>query len=500
MARIPRTLVLPALLATLLVPTSASAGVAPPLETSAAAVTAGLASGQVQLGLVLGGLSSPTAIANAGDGSGRLFIAQQGGAVRVVANNTLQGGSFLNVTSLSTGFTSGGERGLLGLAFHPSFETNRKFYAYYTDGGGDLRISEFTANAAGTAWNGVEPVHLIAIEHSSQSNHNGGQLLFGPDGYMYIFTGDGGGGGDPFCAAQSTSSLLGKVLRVSVPGNGTYSNPGGNLSGSIWDLGLRNPWRASFDRLTGDLWIGDVGQGGYEEIDFKPAGGGGGWNWGWSQREGAHPFSDGSPCPPSGIAATDPIAEYQQGSPKAVTGGFVYRGSLEPDLVGHYIFTDFYSGSLWSLANGGVTSHGSTGLNISSFGESEAGELYAVDLPAGQLYRVVGPPFIDIASSQFYYDILWIYGQGITTGCGNRMYCPDQAVTRQEMASFLVRALDIPPTSTDFFTDDETSIHEADINALAAHGTTTGCGGGRYCPLDSVTRGEMAAFLHRALT
>ncbi|MGH2357581.1 MAG: S-layer homology domain-containing protein, partial [Candidatus Limnocylindria bacterium] len=242
-----------------------------------------------------------------------------------------------------------------------------------------------------------------------------------------------------------------------------------------------------------------VGQGTYEEVDFKPAGGGGGWNWGWSQREGAHPFSDGTPCASSGIAHTDPIAEYQQGSPKAVTGGFVYRGILEPDLVGHYIFTDFYSGSLWSLANGVLTSHGSTGLNISSFGESEAGELYAVDLPAGQLYRVVGPPFIDIASSQFYYDILWIYGQGITTGCGNRMYCPDQAVTRQEMASFLVRALDIPPTGTDFFTDDEASIHEADINALAAHGTTTGCGGGRYCPDQAVTRQEMASFLVRAL-
>jgi glucose/arabinose dehydrogenase len=527
-------------------------------SSSAPAAMAGLAPGQVQLGPVLAGLSSPTAIANAGDGSGRLFIAEQGGTVRVVVNDALQGGTFLNVTGLSnTGFSSGGERGLLGLAFHPSFESNRKFYAYYTDGSGDLLIGEFTATADGSTWNGANPAILLDIEHSSQANHNGGQLLFGPDGNLYIFTGDGGGGGDPFCNAQSTGSLLGKVLRISVPGNGTYGIPSGNYSGEIWDLGLRNPWRASFDRATGDLWIGDVGQGSYEEIDLKLAGSGGGFNWGWSQREGAHPYSDGTPCAASGIAATDPIAEYQQAHPTAVTGGFVYRGSVEPALVGNYIFTDFYSGNLWTLANGVATYHGSTGAMISSFGESESGELYAVDLPAGRLFRVVGPPFSDITDSQFYFDILWIYGAGITAGCGGTqfcpgsnvsreemvsfiaralglspsgtdwfsddessihepainaiaergitlgcapsLYCPHSPVTLQEMASFLVRALQLDATATDFFTDDGASIHEGDINAFAAAGITTGCGGGLYCPTGLVTREQMAAFLHRAL-
>jgi glucose/arabinose dehydrogenase len=463
--------------------------------------TADLAAGQVQLELVLGGLSAPTAIAHAGDGSGRLFIAQQGGTVRVVINNVLQGGTFLNVTGVNTGFSSGGERGLLGIAFHPSFETNRKFYAYYNDGGGDLLIGEFTATADGSTWNGANPAVLLDIEHSAQSNHNGGQLLFGPDGNLYIFTGDGGGSGDPFCNAQSTGSLLGKVLRITVPGNSGFSNPAGNLSGPIWDLGLRNPWRASFDRASGDLWIGDVGQGNYEEIDLKLAGAGGGTNWGWSQREGAHPYSDGSPCASSGIAATDPIAEYQQGSPKAVTGGFVYRGSLEPALVGHYVFADFYSGSLWTLANGVATYHGSTGAMISSFGESESGELYAVDLPSGELYRVVGPPYVDIANSQFYHDILWIHSAGITTGCGGGpFFCPGAAVPREQMASFLARAKGLPSTGTDFFTDDEASIHEDNINRSAAAGITTGCGGGQFCPTSSVSREQMASFLVRALS
>ena len=457
----------------------------------------GLGVGRVQLGLVLSGLVAPTAIANAGDGSGRLFIAQQGGTVRVVKDEAFVGGNFLNLAGVSTGFSTGGERGLLGLAFHPSFETNRRFYAYYTDGTGDVLIGEFTATADGMAWNGNDPVVLFDLEHSSQSNHNGGQLMFGPDGNLYIFTGDGGGSGDPFCNAQSIGSLFGKILRVSVPGNGTKSAPPGNHSGWIWDLGLRNPWRASFDRSTGDLWIGDVGQGSYEEIDFKPAAGGAGWNWGWSDREGAHPYS-GDHCPSSGIGATDPIFEYQQGSPVAVTGGFVYRGSLEPAMVGHYVFADFYSGSLWTMENGAVTPHGPTGTRLSSFGEGELGELFAVDLPAGRLYRVVAPPFRDIANSTFYYDITWLAGQGITTGCGPELFCPLTVVSREQMASFLARARNLGTPTGDFFTDDESSPHEHDINRIASVGITTGCSPGLFCPKGPVSREQMASFLARA--
>jgi hypothetical protein len=288
------------------------------------------------------------------------------------------------------------------------------------------------------------------------------------------------------------------VLRISVPGNGTFSNPAGNLSGVIWDVGLRNPWRASFDRATGDLWIGDVGQGAWEEINFRPASTTGGRNWGWSNREGAHPYSDGTPCTPSGIGHTDPSFEYQQGAPRSVTGGFVYRGSAEPALVGHYVFTDFFSGNLWTLSGGGSIFHGSTGAMISSFGESESGELYAVDLVAGMLYRVIAPPFTDIANSPFYHDIVWLHSTAITTGCTPSQFCPTGNVSREQMASFLARARNLPATGTDFFTDDEASPHEADINRIAAAGITTGCSPGLFCPKPAVSRQEMASFLARA--
>lgn len=452
------------------------------------------ATAQLRTQVVATGLTNPVAFVGDPADPSTFYVVEQRGTIRTVRNNTVAATFALDLRSQ---IAAGGERGLLGLAFHPSFESNRKFYAYYTDGSGDLLIGEFTATADGSTWNGANPAILLDIEHSSQSNHNGGQLLFGPDGHLYIFTGDGGGGGDPFCNAQSTGSLLGKVLRISVPGNGTFGIPAGNYSGAIWDLGLRNPWRASFDRLTGDLWIGDVGQGNFEEIDLKLAGAGT-KNYGWSQREGAHPFSDGTPCASSDIASTDPIAEYSQGSPKAVTGGFVYRGSLETALIGHYVFADFYSGNLWTLANGVATFHGSTGAMISSFGESESGELYAVDLPAGQLYRVVAPTFTDIAGSQFFDDIMWLVAAGITTGCGGGQFCPGHDVSREQMASFLFRAKGFPATGTDFFTDDEGSIHEDDINRSAAAGITTGCGGGQFCPGGSVTREQMASFLVRA--
>jgi glucose/arabinose dehydrogenase len=499
MPRIPRFPIM-LLVAMLALPTSAGSALArpaPPLRASEAAAPAALAAGQVQLGFVLGGLNAPTAIANAGDGSGRLFIAEQGGTVRVVVNNAIQGGTFLNVTGVAGGFTSGDERGLLGLAFHPSFETNRRFYAYYTDGSGDLVIAEFTATADGSTWNGADPVVLLDIEHSSASNHNGGQLLFGPDGNLYIFTGDGGGAGDPFCNAQSTSSALGKILRLNVPGNGTATNAGGNLSGSIWDLGLRNPWRASFDRATGDLWIGDVGQNAWEEINFKPAGSASGWNWGWSDREGAHPYS-GDHCPSSGIAATDPLVEYSQSHPVAVTGGFVYRGTIEQNLIGHYIFTDFYTGNLWTFAGGGTLYHGSTGSMISSFGEDEAGELFAVDLVGGYLFRVVAPPYSDIADSQFYQDILWLNASGITAGCGGGRFCPNDPVTRQQMASFLARAKALGAPIGDYFVDDNGSPHEADINKVREAGIAFGCGAYLFCPETPITREQMASFLARA--
>ena len=465
------------------------------------AAPAAVTAGQVDIQLVVSGLSSPIGVVNAGDGTNRLFVIQQGGTVRVVANNSLVAGNFLDIRSVSAGLTSGGERGLLGLAFHPSFETNRKLFAYFTNGGGDLVIAEFTANSTGTSVPVSSYDPLITIEHSARSNHNGGQLLFGPDGYLYIFTGDGGGGGDPDENGQDPSALLGKVLRIAPNLSGGYTTPSNPFGGAVWDIGLRNPWRASFDRGTSSLWIADVGQGSYEEINREPAASGG-RNYGWDCREGKHPFSDPSPgisC--SGGTFAEPIAEYTHaGGNCSVTGGYVYRGTIQQDFVGTYVLGDYCSGRIWSMAANGTSLlfQRDTGALISSFGEAENGEIYMTD-HAGRLYRVVAPPFSDITSSGFFNEILWIYYEGITGGCGAGKYCPNATVTREQMASFLARALHLPAATQDYFGDDNSSAHESDINRVARAGITGGCAANRYCPRSNVTRGQMASFLARAL-
>jgi len=455
--------------------------------------------GQVDIQLVVSGLSSPVGVVNAGDGTNRLFVIQQNGTVRVVVNNRLQSGVFLDVRNVAGGFTTGGERGLLGLAFHPNFESNRKLFAYFTNGAGTLVIAEFTANSAKTAVPVSSYDPLITIPHS-RTNHNGGQLLFGPDGYLYVFTGDGGGGGDPDENGQDSTALLGKVLRIAPNLSGGFTNPSNPFGGSIWDIGLRNPWRASFDRATGSLWIADVGQGTYEEINREPAGSGG-RNYGWDCREGLHPFADPSPgisC--TGKTFTNPIAEYTHaGGNCSVTGGFVYRGTIQEDFIGTYVLGDYCSGRIWSIAANGSTLvlHRDTSALITSFGEAENGEMYMTD-HGGRLYRVIAPPFSDIKSSGFYNEILWLYYEGITGGCGGGKFCPESSVTREQMASFLARALHLPVTSKDFFSDDNSSPHEGDINRVAAAGITGGCATNRYCPKSNVTRAQMASFLVRA--
>ncbi len=349
---------------------------------------------------------------------------------------------------------------------------------------------------------------ILSVEHSSAGNHNGGQLLFGPDGYLYVFTGDGGGAGDPDENSQDVNALLGKVLRIAPNLNGGYTSPAGNpyAGGTpgrdeIWDIGMRNPWRASFDRSTDRLWIADVGQGSYEEINRENAGDGGN-NYGWDCREGKHPYSDPSPgisC--SGKTFVDPIAEYTHaGGNCSVTGGFVYRGSIQEDFIGQYVLGDYCSGRLWTISAGGssLLFHRDTSALISSFGEAENGEIYLTD-HAGRLFRVIASPFSDIKTSSFYNEILWLYYEGITGGCGGGKFCPNGAVTREQMASFLARALKLPGTSQDFFTDDNSSPHEGDINRVAAAGITGGCDTNRYCPKANVTRAQMASFLVRAL-
>lgn len=343
--------------------------------------------------------AAPTQVTHAGDGTNRLFVVERRGTIRVVQDGALRSGYFLDIRSK---VEDGGERGLLGLAFHPKFETNRRFFVFYTRNGGDLVVSRFTANAARTKASADTARPLLLIEHSAKSNHNGGSLAFGPDGYLYVGVGDGGGSGDPENDAQSrTRNFLGKILRVNVNGTGSgrfdrYSIPTSNPFygskpglGEIWAYGLRNPWRISFDRGTGRLYIADVGQGRREEINREPAGFAGGRNYGWSVLEGSLCY-DPSPCSLAGD--TLPAAQYTHADGNcSITGGFVYRGAAYPALVGHYVFADFCSGRIWTLPQGGGTAdlvlRRDTAQRITSFGESEKGELYAVTID-GKLYRV----------------------------------------------------------------------------------------------------------------
>ncbi|MGI8998111.1 MAG: PQQ-dependent sugar dehydrogenase [Candidatus Limnocylindria bacterium] len=465
-----------------------------------------LRAGQVDLQLVTAGLSSPVGVTNASDGTNRLFVVQQGGTVKIVSNHRLQSGTFLNLSGVSGGISTGGERGLLGLAFHPSFEANGKLYINYTNGGGHTVIAELTANAARTSASLVTRRVLLTVAQPF-ANHNGGQLAFGEDGYLYIGLGDGGSAGDPQNNAQNRNSLLGKLLRIDV--NGTQSGlqyriPAGNpyvgVDGrdEIWALGLRNPWRFSFDRVADRLWIADVGQGAREEINrastTTP-----GINYGWRCREGRLAYTS---CGSAG-PFTDPVVEYGHGNGDcSVTGGHVYRGTSQPDLIGQYVLGDYCSGRIWTISAGAgspsLVLQRDTGALITSFGESEVGELYMTD-HAGRLYRVVAPPFTDIANSGFLDEIVWIADEGITGGCGGSRYCPAAPVTREQMASFLARAMNLPAATRDYFSDDNASPHEGDINRVARAGITGGCDTNRFCPSDNVTREQMASFLVRAL-
>lgn len=344
------------------------------------------------------GFSLPVDIVNMGDT--RLFVVERGGTIKVVfEDGTLNTNDFLDISDRVLDNQS--ERGLLGMAFHPNYLNNGYFYVNYTGTGGHTRISRFSvANDPNTADPNSEVI-LMTIDQP-EWNHNGGCVRFGPDGYLYIGMGDGGSGGDPWGNAQNTNTFLGKILRLDVDNGTPYGIPpnnpfvnDANVLDEIWATGVRNPWRFSFDRETGDLWIGDVGQNAWEEIDFQPANSLGGENYGWKCNEGNHVFDIFS-CD-NMINYVDPVHEYVNNNSvgRSVTGGVRYRGTEYSAMYGHYFFADFVSGRIWTLRDDGTGNWISqewlnwSNNQISTFGEDMNGELYMSAYGQGRIYKVI---------------------------------------------------------------------------------------------------------------
>jgi len=352
--------------------------------------------GSLELQLIASGLSDPLYL-TAPAGDPRLFIVEQEGRIRIVQNGQLLAQPFLDITGR---VGAGGERGLLGLAFHPSYGTNGYFYVDYTDLSGDTRIERYTVSADPNVAAG-NSAKLILFIAQPYANHNGGLVLFGPDEKLYIGMGDGGSGGDPQNRAQNPDSLLGKLLRIDVDAGDPYAIPPDNPfagtsngRGEIWALGLRNPWRFAFDRVTSLLYIADVGQNAWEEVHVAPARQGG-LNYGWRIVEGTHCYNP-NPCSTAGLVL--PALEYDHANGCSITGGFVYRGSRSPSLVGHYFYSDYCSGWIRSFtyANGAVAQRTSWNLKVSlgsvlSFGQDSAGELYVLT-GGGHVYRFAAAP------------------------------------------------------------------------------------------------------------
>jgi glucose/arabinose dehydrogenase len=357
---------------------------------------AGNAHSALQFQTVATGLPTPVSITHAGDGSGRLFITLQDGRIVIHDGAQVLATPFLDIRSK---VSCCGERGLLSAAFHPSYAANGLFYVNYTNQAGHTVIARYQVSADPNVANPRSERVLLRVRQPF-ANHNGGQLQFGPDGFLYIGLGDGGSGGDPGNRAQSRRLLLGKILRIDVDGGVRYAIPRDNpfvgVRGArreIWAYGLRNPWRFSFDRITGDLFIADVGQSAWEEINFQQAGSPGGDNYGWRLMEGNHCFNPAVGCDDGTLV--HPIAEYDHSQGCSVTGGYVYRGSVVTSLVGSYLFGDFCSGIVWSsrfdpVSGWTTTPLDDTSLTISTFGEDQDGELYLADYGTGTVHRIIG--------------------------------------------------------------------------------------------------------------
>lgn len=346
---------------------------------------------------VVSGFNQPVVMAFPNDGTNRFFIAEQEGTIYLVEDGAIQATPFLDIFELVG--ADAREQGLLGLVFHPNYAENGYFYVNYTDNNGDTVISRFQVSDDPFFADPGSQMILLQIEQPA-TNHNGGWLAFGPDGYLYAGTGDGGGAGDRFENAQNGTTLLGAMLRIDVDNGSPYSIPADNpyaghpdIRNEFWAVGLRNPWRFSFDQDTGDLYIADVGQAMLEEINFQPAASAGGENYGWPFSEGTSCFREGECDDTTGL--TMPVAEYPHTQGCSVTGGYVYRGELSPALQGMYIYGDFCSGHIWGLRRmldgswQNVMLVESSGLTISSFAEDENGELYVLDFGDGAAFRIV---------------------------------------------------------------------------------------------------------------
>jgi glucose/arabinose dehydrogenase len=387
----------------------ALAGCAGNSSTTSTPVPAPAGWPQISLSRVAGGFVQPVHVAHAGDGSGRIFVVEQAGRIRILDNGVVLLSPFLDI---SAKLACCGEQGLLSVAFPPGFASKRYFYVNYTRNPDGATVVARYRVSAGNA-NVADPASEEAILTIPQpfSNHNGGQLAFGPDGYLYIGMGDGGSGCDDGDHAQNPLDLLGKMLRIDVDSGSPYAIPPSNpfvgpdgVLDEIWALGTRNPWRFSFDRANGNLYIADVGQNALEEIDFQPAASPGGENYGWDCYEGNSLASASSGCSTTATCApasqfTFPVHQYTHGGSPfrcSITGGYVYRGTQYPSLDGRYVFADYCSGDFWSLA---TSDNGMSwtldgfgvpiaGFNVTAFGENSAGELFVADDASGQVYRI----------------------------------------------------------------------------------------------------------------
>lgn len=350
---------------------------------------------------VVTGLSQPVDVV-AEPGSSRLFVVEQGGLIRIVNGNSITG-TFLNLTSVIS--TSGSERGLLSMAFHPDYlnPLNRYFFVYYTNTAGSIELARYRRNESNANIADLSSGRVMLTIPKDFSNHNGGKLQFGLDQLLYFGTGDGGDANDPDNNAQNGNSLLGKMIRLNVDNFDSapyYTIPADNpflsdpaVRDEIWALGVRNPWRWSFDRATGDVWIADVGQNLNEEVNYIPFADAGGVNYGWRCREGNSPTPGVPACTPSIGTLVNPIFTYPRSNATggfSITGGYVYRGSLYPALRGYFVTADYVSGNTWIVRPDGYSRRQSSIINnISGFGESNTGELFALSRSAGSISQVI---------------------------------------------------------------------------------------------------------------